>query len=182
MTSQVVGGQVISEWKWMFFQLLSGIKVKFVDEMMQNNYLFVIEHVKRKKLLTLIVFTWFLILERIQDGDHVWWRHRLPAAPPRIKYTSSCREDQRLSSFPLKAKSFRNTGTYQKLKVEVPLTPPPPTLYHGRSMTLRVRPRVNKLTYKKSFDFLETRRIMWRFLTDDSKRQTHIPRFGGRLR
>ena len=41
----------------MFFQLLSGITVKFVDEMMQNNYLFVIEHVKRKKLLTLIVFT-----------------------------------------------------------------------------------------------------------------------------
>ena len=41
----------------MFFQLLSGIKVKFVDEMTQNNYLFVIKHVKRKTLLTLIVFT-----------------------------------------------------------------------------------------------------------------------------
>ena len=59
-------------------------------------------HVKRKKLLILTVFTWFLMLDKIQDGgqdgDHVWWRHRRPAAPPPIKYTSSCREDQRLST------------------------------------------------------------------------------------
>ena len=44
------------------------------------------------------VFTWFLILDEIQDGDNVWWRHRPPAAPPPIKYTSSCREDERLST------------------------------------------------------------------------------------
>ena len=47
-----------------------------------------------------------------QYGDHVWWRHRPPAAPPPVKYTSSCREDQRLST---DGKSFRNTATYQKL-------------------------------------------------------------------
>ena len=41
----------------MFFQLLSGIKVKLVDKMMQSNYLRVILHVKRKKLLILTVFT-----------------------------------------------------------------------------------------------------------------------------
>ena len=73
-------------------------KVKLVDEMMQSNYLCVILHVKRKKLLIHSVFTWFLILDKIQDGDHVWWRHRPPAAPPPIKYTSFCREDQRLST------------------------------------------------------------------------------------
>ena len=69
---------------------------------MQSNYLCVILHVKRKKLFILTVFTWFLILNKIQDGgqegDHVWKRYRPPAAPPPIKYTSCCREDQRLST------------------------------------------------------------------------------------
>ena len=35
----------------MFFQLLSGIKVKLVDKMMQINYLGVILHVKRKQIV-----------------------------------------------------------------------------------------------------------------------------------
>ena len=62
----------------MFFQLFSTIKVKLVDEMMQSNYLCVILHVKRKKVLILTVFTLFifLFLDKIQeggqDGDHVW--------------------------------------------------------------------------------------------------------------
>ena len=34
-----------------------------------------------KKLLILTVFTWFLILDKIQDGgqdgNHVWWCHSL---------------------------------------------------------------------------------------------------------
>ena len=55
-----------------------------------------------KNLIILTVFTWFLILDKIQDGgqdgDHVWKRYRPPAAPPPIKYTSCCREDQRLST------------------------------------------------------------------------------------
>ena len=41
----------------MFFQLFSTIKIKLVDEMMQSNYLCVIFHVKREKLLILTVFT-----------------------------------------------------------------------------------------------------------------------------
>ena len=69
---------------------------------MQSNYLCVILQIKRKKLLILNVFTWFLILYKIQDGsqddDHVWWRYRPPAAPPPKKYTSFCREDERLST------------------------------------------------------------------------------------
>ena len=64
---------------------------------MQSNYLCVVLLVKRKKLLIVTVFTCFLVLEKIQDGDHVWWRHRPPAVPPRIKYTSSCREGQKIS-------------------------------------------------------------------------------------
>ena len=69
---------------------------------MQSNFLCVILHVKRKKILIYTVFIWFLILDKIQvggqDGDHIWWRQRPSAAPPPIKYTSSCREDQRLST------------------------------------------------------------------------------------
>ena len=82
----------------MFFQLLSTIKVNLVAKIMQSAYLCVIFHVKHKKLPFLAVLTWFLILGKIQDGDHCWWRHRPPAAPPPIKYTSSCEEDQRLST------------------------------------------------------------------------------------
>ena len=54
------------------FQLFSTIKGKLVDEMEQSNYLFVILHVKRKKVLMLSVFSWFIILDKIQDGYLVW--------------------------------------------------------------------------------------------------------------
>ena len=42
-----------------------------MDKMLQSNYLCVILHVKRKKLLVLTVFTWFLILDKIQNGGLV---------------------------------------------------------------------------------------------------------------
>ena len=52
----------------------------------------------------------FLILSKIQDGgqsgDHCWWRHRHPAAPPPIKYTFRSG----------RSKAFRNTATNQKLQ------------------------------------------------------------------
>ena len=70
-------------------------------------------------------FNLFPILGKIQDGgqdgDHCLWPHRPPAGPPPIKYTSSCWDYQRL---PLKAKSFRNTATYQKIWEGVQSTPP----------------------------------------------------------
>ena len=53
------------------FQLLSGIKEKLLDKIMQSNYLCVVLLVKRKKIIV-SVFTCFLVLEKIQDGDHVW--------------------------------------------------------------------------------------------------------------
>ena len=104
MMSQAPGGQAIFEWNCTFFQLLSTIKVNLVDKMKQSTYLCVILHVKHKKLPIFTLFTCFLVLGKIQDGgqdgDHVWWCYRSPAAPPPIKYTctSSYREDERLST------------------------------------------------------------------------------------
>ena len=100
---EVAGGQANFGWKFMFFfQLLSTIKVNIVAKIMQSAYLSVIFHVKHKKIPFLAVLTWIQILGKIrydgQDGDHCWWRHRPPAVPSSIKYTSSCSEDQRLST------------------------------------------------------------------------------------
>ena len=74
------------EWKGMFFQLFSVMKVNFVDKMTQNNYLCVIKHATCKTLLILAVFIWFLILDKIQDGDHVWWRQKPPAVLLHTQY------------------------------------------------------------------------------------------------
>ena len=105
--------------------------------------IFVILHVKRKNCLFLLFSPKNLMFDKIQDGcqggDHVWWRQRPPAAPPPIKYTSSCRE--KMKGFPLKAKSFRNTAMYQKLKEGGGGQSTPLVLRWG--MTLRVCPRVN---------------------------------------
>ena len=52
-----------------------------------------------RKMTVLSGFTWFLIvLGKIQDGDHIWWCHSLPAGPSPIKYTSFCWEDQKFCS------------------------------------------------------------------------------------
>ena len=123
-----------------FFTLLSGIKVNLMDKMLQSNYLCVILHVKRKKLLVLTVFTWFLILDKIQNGGHVWWRHRPSAAPPPIKYTSSCREDQRVSTEGKIVSKYCDISNSQGS-----FLPTPASYNRGLLrgvMTLRVRPRV----------------------------------------
>ena len=41
---------------------------------------------------------------------------------------------EKIKGFPLKAKSFRNTATNQKLQGGVPSTPPPLSLCHGGGM------------------------------------------------
>ena len=71
--------------------------------MKQSNYLCVIYTSRtRKKIHSPALLHWFLLFGKIQDGDldgnHVWWHYRPPATPPPIKYSSSCREDQRLST------------------------------------------------------------------------------------
>ena len=117
MTSKVAGGQPIFEWKCMFSTFL-GIKEKLLDKMMQSNYLCVVFLVKRKELLTVTVFTWFLVLEKMQDGYHVWWHHRPLAVPPRIKYTSSCRE--------LRSKAFHWRQNRNKGRIHQSHPPPLP--------------------------------------------------------
>ena len=89
--------------KMIFFQLFSTIKVKPVDR--RSAYFCVTLHVRHRKLPFIAILTWFLILVKIQDGsqdnDHIilfCWRQKPPAAPPPIKYTSSCSEDQRFST------------------------------------------------------------------------------------
>ena len=55
------------------FQLFSGIKVKFVDKMMQSDYLCVTLRVEHKKIFILTVLTRLAFSQDGgQDGDHVW--------------------------------------------------------------------------------------------------------------
>ena len=142
MTSYVAGGQDIFGWKYMFFQLLSTIKVNLLAKIMQSPYLCVIFHVKLKKIPFVAVLAWFLTLAKIQDGDHYWWCHGPPAALPPIKYTHLIKK---IKGLLIKLKWFRNTAwTYQKLRGGVPSISPPPhsaPLYHGGGVNLRVRTR-----------------------------------------
>ena len=111
--------------------------------MIQSAYLLVILHVEHKKLPFTAILTWFLILGKIQDGgqegDHSWWRHRPPAAPPPIKYTSSCWENQRLF---VKDKIVSKYCNISKTLGRGSINP---RLYHGAGMILLVRPRVKIL-------------------------------------
>ena len=70
------------------------------------------------------VFTWFLILGKIQDRgqecDHCWWRHRPPAAPSPIKYTSSSWENWQ-NQFEIPQHIKNSWEGFHQL-------PPPPTL------------------------------------------------------
>ena len=99
---------------------------------MQSAYLCVIFHPKHKKYPFLAVLTWFLILGKIQDGgqdgDHCWWRHRPPAAPLPIKYTSSCREDQGLSTKGKIVKKYCNISKTPGRGFHPPSPPPVTTV------------------------------------------------------
>ena len=105
--------------------------------------IFLLFYMIRANIVYSYCFYLNLIFDKIQDGCqdgvHVWWRHRPPAEPPPIKYTSPCRE--KIKGFPLKAKSFRNIAMYQKLNGGGGSINPP--LYHGGGMTVRVCTRVN---------------------------------------
>ena len=130
------------------FQLFSRIKEKRLDKMMQSNFLCVVLLVKRKKLLIVTIFTWFLVLGKMQDGYHVWWRHRPLAEPPQIKYTSSCRE--------LRSKAFHWSQDRNKGRIHQPQPPFPPrgSLYHAEGMTcVYVRGLSRRITANgKKFD------------------------------
>ena len=90
------------------FQLFSTIRANLVAEITQIAYpLFFMSSTKNHHFSRL----WFLILGKIQEGDHCWWRSRPPAAPLPIKYTLSCQGDQRLST---EGKTFRNAAKKSK--------------------------------------------------------------------
>ena len=125
----------------------------------QSAYLCVIFHVKHKKLLFLVVLIWFLILGKIQDGgqDSEHWP---PGAPPPIKYTSSCREDQMLST---KGKIVSKYCNLSKTPGRGFIHPP---LSYGGDMNLRVRPWVKSHLcaqyYRKSVKYIMSSANKWR--------------------
>ena len=100
------------EWKCFFFQLFSTIKVNRMAEIMQSAYLGVIIHVKQ--LLFLVKSKMATIVDAV---TRLQQRHHWQNIPHLVK---------KIKGFPVKAKSFRNTATYQKLWGEVPSL-----LYHG---------------------------------------------------
>ena len=97
-----------------------------------------------QKLPFFAVLTWFLILGKIQVGDHCWWCHRPPASPPPIKYTSCCWADQTLST------EGKITSKYCYIPKPLgrgSINPPPP-LYHGGGMNLHVSQRFKSVENK----------------------------------
>ena len=95
-----------------------------------------------KKLPFIGISTWFLILGKSKIATiagevtaGLQQRHHPQNIPPLV---------EKIKGFPLKAKSFRNTATCQKLWGRVPSTTPPPAtpLHHGGGMDLCVRLRV----------------------------------------
>ena len=104
-------------------------------KIMQSVYLCYIFPLEHKKITISRGLTWFLILGKIQDGDYCWWRHRPPAAPLPIKYISSCREDQRLSTKGGKKHIKNPSGGGGGGSIH-------PFLYHGGGMNLHLRQRV----------------------------------------
>ena len=102
-----------------FIFLFSAIKVKLLDGMIQSTYLIV----KHKKLPFIPILTWFLVLGKIQDGNHCCWRHKPPAAPPSTKYTLSCWENQRLSTYGKIVSKYCNMS---KTLGRDSIHPPPP--------------------------------------------------------
>ena len=142
----------------MFFQLFYfTIQINLVAKIMRRACLCVIFLLKHKKSPFLAVLAWFLILDKIQDGDHCWRRHRPPAASPPTKYTLSCRGDQRLST---RVKSFEilqhieNSNGWEGG-------------IHRGSMNLHPRPRVKSQTF---FSFLDGAQL---FLATDVT--NHVP-------
>ena len=80
--------------------------------------IYVILHVKHQKVPILAIFTWFLILGKIQDGGQDG--------------------DEILQHIKTSGEGFYRSPP-----------PPKPLLYHGKSMNLRVRPRVKNGVWTK---------------------------------
>ena len=94
-------------------------------------YLCVFYMFSTQEFPVIAVFTWFLILGKIQDRgqdcDHCWWRHRSPAAPSPIKHTSSCWENWKIKTFHWRQNRFE-IPQHTKTSWEGLHQPPPPPL------------------------------------------------------
>ena len=114
----------------MFFQILSTIKAKLVDEVMQSGYLCVILRATHKKYhfrgLNLISYSW---------QSRRWrprWRPLLltsqgSSSATTHKYTSL----RKIKGFLLRAKVFRNTATCQKTLGRGSINTHPPCITVG---------------------------------------------------
>ena len=105
-----------------------------------------------QKLPILAFFTWFLTLGKIQGSDRFWWRHRPPAAPPPIKYTSSCWEYQRLSTEVKVVSKYCNISITRWTVSNDP-PPPHPCTRAGVWLCLHVR-GLNEITISTSKESL----------------------------
>ena len=142
--------------------------------MTQNNYLCVILHVTCKKLLILTVFIWFLILDKIQDGDHVWWRQKPPALLSPTKCTLSCREDQGLSTEGKIASKYCNISKNKGGS----LTPPPSCTTVGVWLCVYVWGLMNQtaqLRILKNYS-LKSRWIVAKYLPSRESGEVNIPK------
>ena len=124
-------------WVHVYSTFFSTIKINLVAKIMQSAFFVLFFLSSTKKSPFLAVLTWFLILGKIEDDDHFWWRHRPPTAPPPIKYTSSCREYQRLST------EGKIVSKYCNISKTLGGSIHPTPLYHGGGMNLHVSPRVD---------------------------------------
>ena len=100
----------------MFFELLS-TKLKLVDKIMQSAYLCVILQIGHKKSI-LAVFTWNLANSWLNPRWRPrWWPCLVTLRASRSATTHKIIPHlvEKIKGFPLKAKSFWNTATYQKL-------------------------------------------------------------------
>ena len=97
----------------MFLELLLTMKVKHVDKMMLIYVLFLMSSTKHYHLIIPVLIC-FLILGNIQDGVKVATIVADVTGLQQHHHSSHPHLVEKMKGFPLKAKSFRNTATYQK--------------------------------------------------------------------
>ena len=89
-------GQANFGWKYMFFQLLLKITLNLMAKIMQNAYLCDISLVEHKKIPFLAVWTWFLILGKIQEDQRLSTKGKIVS-----KYCNISKPPGRSSIHPL---------------------------------------------------------------------------------
>ena len=97
---------------------------------------------KAKKLQFLAVLTWFLILGEIQDGSR--WRPFLVTSPASSRATT--RKIYLILRLSSQDKIVSKYCNISKTPGRGSIHPPPP-MYYGGGMSLRVRPTINQTSF-----------------------------------